>query len=267
MANQGGFSPRFSISECSDDYDEKLRLLEMKVQTLQVLYEKATFMPMPDTINRGNGNEHDGDEIEEQLKASAVNKARSVSFSDVKDHIPPKVSLPSDTTSTTGSVEEEDEPPYHRTRGGGLFQNFSSRPGLVSQQSVINEEVDDGDYFKELNEDTFTLMILSEPLTKQWFFGVVVFGLQISLVLMILIEQYGNSKGSTPFDVPYEVDPFVQAGQLLAIIVSLATQTDLVTATITFMMLWTERRAFWTSLIKVPENSSLWIWVKVCNQK
>ncbi len=258
MTNQG--PPRCSISDCSDDYDEKLRLLEMKVHSLQVLYEKATFISPNDARNIGN----ETDEDEGQVKVPSEKETLRVSFSDVEDNIPRKVSTPSDTTSTTGTVEEEDELAY-RPRGG-LYRYPSARPSLISQQSVINEEVHDEDYFKELNEDTFTLMILSEPLTKQWFFGFIVFGLQISLLLMILIEQYGNSKGSTPFDVPYEVDPFVQVGQLLAIIVSLATQTDLVTAIITFMMLWTERRAFWTSLIKVPENSSLWIWVKVCNQ-
>lgn len=51
------------------------------------------------------------------------------------------------------------------------------------------------------------------------------------------------------------------AGQFLALVLSLATQTDLVMSIITFMMLWTERRVYWTKLIKAPEDSSLWIWV------
>ncbi len=53
----------------------------------------------------------------------------------------------------------------------------------------------------------------------------------------------------------------MHVGQMLAIVISLATQTDLVTAIITFMMLWTRKRVYWTALIKVPEHSSLWIWV------
>jgi hypothetical protein len=92
-------------------------------------------------------------------------------------------------------------------------------------------------------------------------FGFTVFLLQIALLIMIAIDQISSSKDSTPFDVPFKVDPIVHVGQLLAIILSLATQTDLVMAVLTFMMLWTERRVYWTKLIKVPHDASLWIWI------
>jgi hypothetical protein len=70
---------------------------------------------------------------------------------------------------------------------------------------------------------------------------------------MIAIDPCSSSKDSTPFDVPYKVDPMFHAGQVL----SLATQTDLVMAIMIIMMLWTEMRVYWTKLVKVPEDASL----------
>ena len=104
-------------------------------------------------------------------------------------------------------------------------------------------------------------MLLAKPCSRQWHFGFTVFLLQIALLIMIAIDQISSFKDSTPFDVPFKVDPIVHVGQLLAIILSLATQTDLVMAVLTFMMLWTERRVYWTKLIKVPHDASLWIWI------
>jgi len=103
-------------------------------------------------------------------------------------------------------------------------------------------------------------MLLVDAFTKQWLFGLGVFILQIGLLSMIVMDQFSSSKDSSPFDVPYKVDPIVHVGQLLAIFLSLTTQTDLVMAVMTFMLLWTERRIYWTKLIKVPEDASLWVW-------
>jgi hypothetical protein len=103
-------------------------------------------------------------------------------------------------------------------------------------------------------------MLLANAFTKQWMFGLGVFLLQIGLLSMIAMDQFSSSKDSSPFDVPYRVETIVHVGQLLAIFLSLTTQTDLVMAIMTFMLLWTERRSYWTKLIKVPEDASLWVW-------
>ncbi len=103
-------------------------------------------------------------------------------------------------------------------------------------------------------------MLLSQPFSKQWCFGVAVFLLQGTLLMMIAFDQISTSKGSTPFDVPYRVPPVVHAGQLLAIIISVATQTDLVTAIVSMLTLSPGQRHYWTTLIKVPEESSLRVW-------
>ena len=135
------------------------------------------------------------------------------------------------------------------------------RPELIRRPSVIEEQLHDGDNYKDLSQDTFTLMILATPFSKQWIFGVIVFALQATLLTMVIGEQYSSSKGSTPFDVPYKVPPIVHVGQFLAIILSLATQTDLVISIVTFIMLWFHRKVHWTQLIKVSEDSSVLVWL------
>jgi hypothetical protein len=78
---------------------------------------------------------------------------------------------------------------------------------------------------------------------------------------MILQDQYRYSYTTTPFDVPYKTSITVHGGQLLAIILSLATQTDLVIAIITFIMLWKGRTIYWTMIASVAPNSHVCIWV------
>jgi len=104
------------------------------------------------------------------------------------------------------------------------------------------------------------MMIMSKPCSKQWWFAFIIFLVQITLLTMILQDQASYDYITTPFDVPYKVSPAVHAGQLLAIMISLATQTDLVIAIITFIMLWSRRRISWTTVAEVAENSHAAIW-------
>lgn len=161
-------------------------------------------------------------------------------------------SVRSSSISSSETRSSFTAPPLNREKG---------RPELIRRPSVIEECLHEGDHYKDLSQDTFTLMILARPLSKQWVFGVIVFALQATLLTMVISEQYSSSKGSTPFDVPYKVPPIVHVGQFLAIILSLATQTDLVISIVTFIMLWFKRRVHWTQLIKVSEDSSIFVWL------
>ena len=69
---------------------------------------------------------------------------------------------------------------------------------------LVEGELSEEDDYKELSQDTFSLMILANPLSKQWWFGLIVFLLQGTLLIMIAVDQIAASKESTPFDVPYK---------------------------------------------------------------
>jgi hypothetical protein len=115
--------------------------------------------------------------------------------------------------------------------------------------------------FQSLSEDTFTMMIMARPGDTQWWYAFSIFSIQIALLSMILQDQYKYSYTTTPFDVPYKTSVVVHGGQLLAIILSLATQTDLVIAIITFIMLWKRRTMYWTKIASVAADSRTCTWV------
>jgi len=129
------------------------------------------------------------------------------------------------------------------------------------KNNLMTRRINADDDYKTLSEDTFTLMIMSEPGSKQWWYSLSIFLVQIAILSMILTDQFQLSYQNTPFDVPYKVPTVVLTGQIFAIVLSLATQTDLVIAIITFIMLWMRRRVYWTRLVKVVEHSSIWIWI------
>lgn len=134
-------------------------------------------------------------------------------------------------------------------------------PDLKHNPSIIEDNFGEADYYKALPEDTFSLMILGEPFSKQWIYGMIAFGLQTCLLFVIAVEFYDSSKESTPLNVPYKVDLVVLLGQIMALLLSLLTQIDLILAISTFMLLGYKKKENWTSLIKVPLSSTFSTWI------
>jgi hypothetical protein len=212
---------QFSTGE---DLEEKIYFLETKVKSLEVLCDQIST-----------------DMTEQETSAESFRENGGNAY---------RENFQSRTKSLRNRFGNQSK---YKSRG--LFLSDSDR-----KPSVVEEKLTVDDDYKDLSQDTFSLMLLSQPFSKQWFFGVAVFLLQGTLLMMIAFDQISASKGSTPFDVPYRVPPVVHAGQLLAIIISVATQTDLVTAIVSMLTLSPGQRHYWTTLIKVPEDSSLWVW-------
>jgi len=126
--------------------------------------------------------------------------------------------------------------------------------------SIVTRRINADDDYKALSEDTFTMMIMSRPGDKQWWYSFSIFAIQIALLTMILQDQWTYQYNAPPFDVPYRVSLTVHCGQFLAILLSLATQTDLVIAIITFIMLWERRRMYWTRVTEVAADSHVSVW-------
>ncbi len=212
---------QFSTDE---DLEEKIFFLETKVKSLEVLYDNISTDMTEQETSAESFRENGGNVYRENFQSR--------------------------TKSLRNRFGNKSK---YKSRG--LFLSASDR-----KPSVVEEKLTVDDDYKDLSQDTFSLMLLSQPFSKQWCFGVTVFLLQGTLLMMIAFDQISTSKGSTPFDVPYRVPPVVHAGQLLAIIISVATQTDLVAAIISMLTLSPGQRHYWTTLIKVPEESSLRVW-------
>lgn len=79
---------------------------------------------------------------------------------------------------------------------------------------------------EKLEEDIFSLMMVSKVFTRSWWFGMSCIFLQSTLCFMILFDQIVTTNNSTPFNIPIKVRTFVRVGQFFGLLVNLVTQTD-----------------------------------------
>ena len=119
--------------------------------------------------------------------------------------------------------------------------------------AVIENESSRIDDVRGLDEDTFSLMMTSKVCSNGWFLGLITFGFQMTLVLIILYGYFKLSKDSTPFDAPIHVDRFVRVGQFFSVFLSVLSQNDLLTAVDSLAFLLSlsanNERSFYRSLI------------------
>lgn len=115
--------------------------------------------------------------------------------------------------------------------------------------SVENGEEEDEEEWEPFGQDTFTLMMLSHPLTKSWILGFFVVSFQITLGLIVLIFQLGEGNESTPFNVPHRVDLVIRISEFLTIILCLCTQDDILTAIDSLQTFRYSRISEWRSII------------------
>ena len=108
-----------------------------------------------------------------------------------------------------------------------------------TSNSAIKQDSDtDNDLLYTLPSDTFTLMMVYNPLTPAWNIGIFSFILQMLLLTMIWRSQVNEGDGSTPFNVPFKVDNEVRIGQFAVIIVCVLSQDDVLTSLQSICTLW-----------------------------
>ena len=67
-------------------------------------------------------------------------------------------------------------------------------------------------------------------------------------MLVVLVDQFTISNGSTTLDISYTVTTEVRFGQILAIIASLISQTDIFDSVKACVVLWKQNDEYWTRL-------------------
>jgi hypothetical protein len=98
-----------------------------------------------------------------------------------------------------------------------------------------------------LDEDTFTLMMTARPGTKTWWFGIMIFVLQMCLSILVFAAIV--TKNSTPFGVPFDVPGDVRTAQVLAVIVIVGTAKDVIMPIKEMSMLWITNKTQWAQII------------------
>ena len=129
-----------------------------------------------------------------------------------------------------------------------------------------------------LDEDTFSMMILSNPFkssscckgcvcfsfTPEWVLGISVFFIQCILGLMIAYDQlHGDGLYVLgAFNVPVSVTFSVAFGQLFTILLAIMTQTDILVAIKTFHYLRHTKDNSWEEMIddgKINRSTTTWL--------
>ena len=133
-------------------------------------------------------------------------------------------------------------------------------------------------YEKNIDEDTFSLMMTSQVRTSGYLLGFLTFVFQMILVVVLLHTKWEQSKDSNgndsvPFDVPIRTDRWTTVGQLFAVFLMLVSQKDALGA-FEFLVLFrlpkpTSRdTGFYVLLIDKDEEhldpsdnkANLWVW-------
>jgi hypothetical protein len=111
---------------------------------------------------------------------------------------------------------------------------------------------------RALENDTFTLMMLSTKYGFAWLFLFCLFLVQLFLLMGILFELvFKRTVGEVTevtrtLDVPMVNEPFVSIGQILAIIFALFSQRDLLEGTSVFIALFNHQN--WQQLNRLPNG-------------
>lgn len=108
--------------------------------------------------------------------------------------------------------------------------------------------------------DSFTFMMVSDNI-KVWHFGFLIFFIQLSLAIIILVDQAVNNITGVPLDVPYEVPWFVTVAQGIGLFLCTFWQSDILTSIhMLDMFWWRKNEKEWPYEEIHAKDSTSWTW-------
>uniref|UniRef100_A0A7S3VGK8 Uncharacterized protein n=1 Tax=Chaetoceros debilis TaxID=122233 RepID=A0A7S3VGK8_9STRA len=119
--------------------------------------------------------------------------------------------------------------------------------------------ISNGGYGVKLEDDTFSMMMITTPGSKAWFVGVSAFCFQIVLGVLIFQDLFALRENGNLLDVPFRVTSVVYVGQVLSIALCLATQTDILTSIRALLLMGSGSN--WAAVVGVEENDSILQWI------
>jgi len=96
----------------------------------------------------------------------------------------------------------------------------------------------------ELEQDVFSMMILSQSVKKWkewilvWVYGCFAYVLQITLGILVIMDQMTNEFGETDMGIPIKDTAPLRIAKALAIVLSIFTQTDFLMSLKIIMLFW-----------------------------
>jgi hypothetical protein len=100
-----------------------------------------------------------------------------------------------------------------------------------STANVMKKDIDRG--YRSLPRDTFTLMIVTEPLSKPWFYGLLLWVFQMMTLTLVLFASWDKFD-----DMPYTFDWTLFTAQTIALFIALLKSDDLQDCTRDFFSIY-----------------------------
>lgn len=135
-----------------------------------------------------------------------------------------------------------------------IFSQKAVKENLKSSAPVFDDTL-------TLDEDTYSLMMLSDPFSRSWALGLFSALVQIVLSGLALKDQSALSEGNSLWNIPFRVSTTVRIGQFFTVIMFIAYQKDLLSSIRCVQCLSYGRR--WDKVVNIrPEERSVLKWTQ-----
>ncbi len=127
------------------------------------------------------------------------------------------------------------------------------------EEGEEEEDDEDEEDVIALDEDTYSLMIVTPLFSMHWFLGLMTLIFQYSILILILVDLIvKQSEDSSVLGIPYSVPFEVTVGQFLGIFICVGAQSDVLSSTRMLIALNHSAGSNWGEVVGIEKEEENW---------